>query len=96
MRCSVSSELGEFSPRASLSQADHLEFGEQCDEGDDSSAGPLFVGVKSLADCVNEKINGGRTTAFYLIPKRNACPVEAVVEERFQVKGAHPFHHLAG
>ncbi|HXI94234.1 MAG TPA: hypothetical protein VNO24_30030 [Blastocatellia bacterium] len=35
---------------------------------------------------MNENIQGGRITAFYLLPKRNASPVQAVVEKGFKVK----------
>ncbi len=66
--------------------ADHSEFLEPSDKGDDSPTCAIFVHVESFAGCLNENIQGGRITAFYLLPKRNACPVQAVVEKGFKVK----------
>ena len=65
---------------------DHSEFLEPGDEGGDFPTSAIFVDVESFAGRLNENIQRGRITAFYLLPKRNACPVQAVVEKGFKVK----------
>ena len=66
--------------------ADHSEFLEPADEGDYFPTCDIFVDVESFAGRLNENIQGGRITAFYLLPKRNGSPVQAVVEKGLKVK----------
>ncbi len=66
--------------------ADHSEFLEPADERDDFPTGDIFVDVESFAGRLNETIQGGRITSFYLPPKRDASAVHAVVKKRLKVK----------